>query len=208
MRKDLKPRVISVERDGFGLTAPTEGYTYQDHASEVMRVLDHPDIEKAAFVAISGGTPYLAQTAAAMPDRVTSVHMLAVFSQYDPENTGTSGLCGLAEEKITGAAAYHAANPEAWWTLGENGPMRKIPGFTHASRNDGARAFSMRGQKMDGRRCINGGIQTVLHIKGRGPVCRHRTGLHLLRHRRHSGKAGPCGVLEERLPQYSQDSRP
>ena len=151
MRKDLKPRVISVERDGFGLTAPTEGYTYQDHASEVMRVLDHPDIEKAAFVAISGGTPYLAQTAAAIPDRVTSVHMLAVFSQYDPENTGTSGLCGLAEEKITGAAAYHAANPEAWWTLGENGPMRKIPGFTHASRNDGARAFPCAARRwMDG----------------------------------------------------------
>lgn len=121
MRKDLKLRVISVERDGFGLTALTEGYTYQDHASEVMRALDHLDIKKAAFVAISGGGPYLAQTAAAMPDRVTSsVHMPAAFSRYEPENADTSGLCGLAEEKITGAAAYHAANP-----LGLVDPWRK-----------------------------------------------------------------------------------
>ena len=150
LREDLKLRVISVERDGFGQTALTEGYTYQDHASEVMRVLDHLDIKKAAFVAISGGGPYLAQTVAAMPDRVTSVHMLAAFSQYDPENPDTSGLCGLTEEKIIDTAAYYAANPVAWWTLGENSPTRKIPGFTHASRNDGARAFSMRGQKMAG----------------------------------------------------------
>ena len=150
LRKDLKLRVISVERDGFGLTALTEGYSYQDYASEVTRVLDRLDIKKAAFVAISGGGPYLAQTVAAMPERVTSVHMLAAFSQYDSGNADTSGLCGLAEEKIIDTAAYYAANPAAWWTLGENSPTRKIPGFTHASRNDGARAFSMRGQKMDG----------------------------------------------------------
>ena len=38
----------------------------------------------------------------------------------------------------------------AWWTLGENSPTARIPGFTSASRDDGARTFSMRGQKMDG----------------------------------------------------------
>ncbi|MCP4318401.1 MAG: alpha/beta hydrolase [Hyphomicrobiales bacterium] len=150
LRNDLKLRIISVERDGFGQTALSKGHTYQDYADEVVRVLDHLGVAKTALVGISGGGPYLAATAEKLGDRVTSVHMLATYSQYDPGDPDTSGLCKMSEAEIVGAAGYYAGDPVAWWTLGENSPTAKIPGFTDASRNDGARTFSMRGQKMDG----------------------------------------------------------
>lgn len=150
LRNDLELRMISVERDGFGQTALTEGHGYDDYAGEVLRVLDHLGVDDVALVGISGGGPYLAATAAALGDRVSSVHLLAAYSQYDPDNPDTSGICGLSEAEIAGAASYFAGDPVAWWTLGENSPTEKIPGFTDLSRNDGARAFSMRGQKMAG----------------------------------------------------------
>lgn len=150
LRNDLKLRVISVERNGFGRTPLIEGHSYDDYAAEVKRVLDHLSIDRPILVGISGGGPYLAATAAALGDRVASVHMLAAYSQYDEDNPDTSGLCGLPAADMAGAAGYYAGDPVAWWTLGENSPTARIPGFTSASRDDGARTFSMGGQKMDG----------------------------------------------------------
>lgn len=150
MSNDLNLRFIGVERDGYGQTDLTEGYSYGDYAAEAAEVLDHLKATDVAVAAISGGGPYAAAFAAAHPGRLRSLHFLAAFSQYDPDRPETSGLCGMGEEKIAGAAAYYAANPAAWWDLGENPPTARIPGFQTAAQNDGARAFTMRGQAASG----------------------------------------------------------
>lgn len=150
MSNDLNLRFIGVERDGYGQTDLTEGYSYQDFADEAAEVLDGLGASEVSVVAISGGGPYAAAFAAAAPDRLRTLHFLAAFSQYDPDRPESSGLCGMGEEKIAGAAAYYAANPAAWWDLGENPPTARIPGFQTAAQNDGARAFTMRGQMVSG----------------------------------------------------------
>ncbi|SHI87023.1 Pimeloyl-ACP methyl ester carboxylesterase [Shimia gijangensis] len=150
MSNDLGLRFIGVERDGYGQTGLTEGYTYDMYADEVNEILSHVDVSEFSVVAISGGGPYASAVAAAHSDRLKSLHFLAAFSQYDPENPNTSGICGLGEERIAGAAAYYAANPAAWWDLGENPPTARIHGFQTVAQNDGARTFTMGGQAASG----------------------------------------------------------
>ena len=154
LRRQLKLRFISVERDGFGQTALTKGWSYADYAAEIEEVLGHLGVGKFALVGISGGGPYLTATAARMPGRVRSIHLLAAFSQYDPANKATSGLCGLPQAKRDGYAAHFAANPRVWWNLGKNTSTHRIPGFADAAFNDGARTFSLRGQKGDAKALI------------------------------------------------------
>ena len=150
MSNDLNLRFVGVERDGYGQTDLTDGYSYQDFAEEAAEVLDSLGAQEVSVVAISGGGPYAAAFAAASPERLRTLHFLAAFSQYDPAKPGSSGLCGMEAEKIAGAASYYAANPAAWWDLGENPPTARIPGFQTAAQNDGARAFTMRGQSVSG----------------------------------------------------------
>ncbi|WP_127111796.1 alpha/beta fold hydrolase [Shimia sediminis] len=150
LSNDLNLRFVGVERDGYGATGLTEGYTYEMYAAEVGEVLQSLGINEFSVVAISGGGPYASAVAAEHKDRLASLHFLAAFSQYDPDNPDTSGLCGLGEERITGAAAYYAANPAAWWDLGENPPTARIHGFQTVAQNDGARTFTMGGQATSG----------------------------------------------------------
>jgi non-heme chloroperoxidase len=60
LRRQLKLRVVSVERNGFGDTPITPGWSYGDYADEVRAVLDHLAVTRFAGLAISGGGPYLA----------------------------------------------------------------------------------------------------------------------------------------------------
>ena len=50
---------------------------YADYNAEVLAVLDHLGIDRFAIVAISGGGAYAAHLAAAVPDRVISLHAAA-----------------------------------------------------------------------------------------------------------------------------------
>ena len=149
LRDQLGLRFVAVERDGFGLTPLTPGWGYDDYAAEAAEVLDKLGIAEVSVLAISGGGPYAAAFAAAHPDRVRSLHLLAAFSQYDPQNPDTSGLCGMTAEKRKETADFYAANPVEWWDLGENPATARIPGWMTAAQNDGARTFTMRGQAGD-----------------------------------------------------------
>ena len=145
MRQQLKLRFITVERNGFGDTPMTPGWGYDDYVAEARAVLDHLGVERFAGVAISGGGPYMAQIAAAMPERLISVHMLAAAT----ERPAGDMLCKLGTEQLTGIMKSQVQNPRTWWGFGKDSPTHQIPGFADRAYEEGARAFFVRGQMGD-----------------------------------------------------------
>ncbi|WGF88482.1 alpha/beta fold hydrolase [Marinivivus vitaminiproducens] len=154
LREQLGLRFVSVERDGFGLTDVTPDWTYDDYAGEVREVLATLGVERFSIAAISGGGPYAAAVASAMPDRVRSIHLMAALSEFDPERPDTMTRCTKPVEERTQALAAYAARPDAWWDLGPNAPTDHIPGWHTQAANDGARTFSMNGVGGDTRGLI------------------------------------------------------
>ncbi|WP_245652471.1 alpha/beta fold hydrolase [Novosphingobium capsulatum] len=144
MRVALKLRFITVERNGFGDTVYQPGWTYADYASEVRAVLDHLAVQRFAGVAISGGGPYMAAVAGAMPDRVISLHMLATAA------TNPQGRqCGVPLATLAQSLAGQVQNPQSWWAFPATSPTRRIPGFADRAFEEGARTFFIRGQMGD-----------------------------------------------------------
>jgi pimeloyl-ACP methyl ester carboxylesterase len=145
LRRQLKLRLITVERNGFGDTPYTPGWGYRDYADEVRAVLDHLGVDRFVGLGISGGGPYLAQVAAAMAQRVISVHMLAAATQRPPGDQ----VCSLPVATLGAGVKSQVQNPKAWWAFPANSPTRQIPGFADRAYDEGARAFFIRGQMGD-----------------------------------------------------------
>lgn len=145
MRKQLKLRFITVERNGFGDSPIVAGWGYGDYVAEVRAVLDHLGVQRAAGVAISGGGPYMAQVAAAMPDRFISLHLLAAATQRPQGDP----ICSLSAEQLTGVLKSQVQNPKTWWGFPKDSPTHQIPGFADRAYDEGARAFYIRGQMGD-----------------------------------------------------------
>ena len=145
LRRQLKLRVISVERNGFGDTPIIPGWSYGDYADEVRAVLSHLGVTRFTGLAISGGGPYLAQVAAAMPERLISVHMLAAATQRPP----AAPVCKMSAAALVAALKPSVQNPQAWWAFPANSPTHGIPGFSDRAHDEGARAFFIRGQMGD-----------------------------------------------------------
>jgi pimeloyl-ACP methyl ester carboxylesterase len=145
LRRQLKLRLITVERNGFGDTAFVAGWTYADYAQEVRAVLDHLAVSRFAGLAISGGGPYLAQVASAMPERLISVHMLAAATQR-PAN---DPICSTAAAALAGAVKPSVQNPHVWWAFPPNSPTGAVSGFADTAYDEGARAFFISGQMGD-----------------------------------------------------------
>jgi pimeloyl-ACP methyl ester carboxylesterase len=145
LRRQLKLRLITVERNGFGDTAFVPGWGYADYAEEVRAVLGHLGVGRFAGLAISGGGPYLAQVAAAMPERLISVHMLAAATQRPADDP----ICRTPAAALAAAVRPSVQNPKSWWAFPANSPTRVIPGFADTAYDEGARAFFIRGQMGD-----------------------------------------------------------
>jgi pimeloyl-ACP methyl ester carboxylesterase len=144
LRVALKLRFITVERNGFGDTAYQPGWTYADYAGEVRAVLDRLGVRRFAGVAISGGGPYMAAVAGALPDRVISLHMLATAA------TNPQGKqCGVPLPALAQALRAQVQNPQAWWAFPATSPTHRIPGFADRAFEEGARTFFIRGQMGD-----------------------------------------------------------
>ncbi len=146
MRRQLRLRMISVERNGFGDTAFDPAWTLGDYAADVRSVLDHLAVKRFAVVAISGGGPYAAHVAAAMPNRVISLHFAAALAD---RLVGDTVSCDLTAPQVAKALAPAVDNPQIWWGFPENSPTHSIPGFTERAYDEGARAFFIRGQMGD-----------------------------------------------------------
>ena len=146
LRRQLRIRLISVERNGFGDTAFDPAWTLGDYAADVRTVMDHLAIKRFAMVAISGGGPYAAHIAAAMPERLISLHFAAALADRP---VGDDLNCDLKPQVLAKALAPTVDNPQVWWGFPETSPTHAIPGFAERAYDEGARAFFIRGQMGD-----------------------------------------------------------
>lgn len=148
LRKQLHLRLITVERDGFGDTAYTPGWQLSDYPADVRAVMDHLHVPRFAMVAISGGGPYAAHVAAAMPERLISLHFAAALAD---QPVGDGANCSASLDQLASSLAKTVDNPQAWWGYPPDSPTHAIPGFTDRAFDEGARTFFIRGQMGDAR---------------------------------------------------------
>lgn len=143
LRRQLRLRFITVERNGFGDTAFDPAWTLGDYARDVRTVLDHLHIARFGMVAISGGGPYAAHIAAAMPERLISLHFAAALADAP---VGDGADCKADLDQLAHALAPTIDNPESWWAYPSQSPTHAIPGFSERAYDEGARTFFIRGQ--------------------------------------------------------------
>ena len=146
LRQSLDLRLISVGRAGFGQSDAAENWTFEDYAADAAAVLDHLGVIEVAVVAISGGGPYSAAFAAQDPDRIRSIHLAAATALAD-----ASPVCGAGDEMLQQIFGNYATHPLPWWAFPEDSPTHRIPGFGTAAADDGARTFSIAGQRGSGQ---------------------------------------------------------
>jgi pimeloyl-ACP methyl ester carboxylesterase len=147
LRRRLKVRIIAVERNGLGDTAFDAAWTFDDYNSEVRQVLNHLGIARFALVAISGGGAYAGHIAAAMPERLTSWHMLAAIASA-PANTP---FCAADQAALEASLAKQVGSPRVFWALPATGVAGKVPGFADRAADEGAHAYFIAGQRGDAR---------------------------------------------------------
>jgi len=145
MRRVLKLRFIVVERNGFGDTPFDAKWGYGDYVADIAAVLDKVAIRRFALLGISGGGPYAAHIAAAMPDRIISVHLMAAVARL----TAPQLDCSQSRGQLAKTLAGTVQNPRIWWHLPGDSPALAIPGFADRAFEEGARAFFVRGQMGD-----------------------------------------------------------
>jgi pimeloyl-ACP methyl ester carboxylesterase len=68
--KSARARLITVDRPGFGLSDPQPGRRLTDWPRDIAQLADALGLEKFRVAGVSGGAPYAAACAHAMPDRV------------------------------------------------------------------------------------------------------------------------------------------
>ncbi|WP_428332521.1 alpha/beta fold hydrolase [Novosphingobium sp.] len=146
LRRQLHLRFISVERNGFGDSPYDPAWTYADYVGDVRSVLDHLGVARFAMVSISGGGPYAGHIAAAMPDRLISVHFAAALANV---RSPSLDVCQAPLPDVAKGLAATVQNPEAWWHYPPTSPTAHIPGFADRAYDEGARAFFIRGQMGD-----------------------------------------------------------
>lgn len=147
LRRRLHVRIIAVERNGLGDTAYDPAWTFADYTSEVRQVLGHLGIEKFALVAISGGGAFAGHVAAAMPERITSWHMLAAIAQAPAD----SAICKAEPAALEAMLARQVGAPREFWAMPPDGVAAKVPGFADRAADEGAHAYFIAGQHGDAR---------------------------------------------------------
>lgn len=145
-RQRLGLRVISVERNGFGESGFDAKLGYADYNNEILSVLDHLGIDKFAIMAISGGGAYAAHLAAAVPERVLSLHAGAAVASTLP--TRKQPDCAVTLEAMNEKSRAATANPKEWWGV-PGSPVLVIPGWQTRAYADATRSFYVAGQGGD-----------------------------------------------------------
>lgn len=79
-------RVITVDRPGCGDSTFQPGRRIVDWPSDVAALLGHLVVDRFALGGWSGGGPYVVATAAAMPERVSSVLLISSLAPLDGTN--------------------------------------------------------------------------------------------------------------------------
>lgn len=80
----LGARVITVDRPGYGLSDHQPGRTLLDWPGDVAQLADALQLPAFAVAGISGGGPYAAAVAHALPDRVTRAALICSPAPFEP----------------------------------------------------------------------------------------------------------------------------
>lgn len=147
-RERLGLRVISVERNGFGESPLDLNLGYADYTAEVLAVLDHLDVDKFVVVSISGGGAYAAHLAAAVPQRVISLHLAASTDATLPNRSPRN--CALTFEQRNAANLFWYEHAKVWWGV-PGSPMLAIPGWQATAYLDAVRSFHLPDGPVDPR---------------------------------------------------------
>jgi pimeloyl-ACP methyl ester carboxylesterase len=99
-------RWISVDRPGLGLSWPKPHRTVAAWAHDVAELVNHLDVDKFSVCGWSMGGPYAAACAALLPDRVTSLTLLAPAPVTLPGPEGA--------ERMGKSAAWVLARDDPW----------------------------------------------------------------------------------------------
>lgn len=145
-RERLGLRIISVERNGFGESELDLKLGYADYNAEILAVLKELGVKKFVIMAISGGGAYAAQLAAAVPDRVISLHAAAAVSSTLP--TRSPRNCSLSLEERNALNKRWTENPKDWWGV-PGSPVLVVPGWQTRAYADATRSFYVGGQMGD-----------------------------------------------------------
>ncbi|MBV9943878.1 MAG: hypothetical protein JO262_17250 [Solirubrobacterales bacterium] len=123
-RERLQLRVISVERNGFGMTPFDPSLGYGDAVDDVVSVLDTLRVRRFAAVGISGGAPYAAALAAGAAQRVLSLHLAAAAAGPLLASCGTASV-------LYAQPAHLAADPALAheWRLLTSQPLPDLSGL-------------------------------------------------------------------------------
>ena len=123
-RERLCLRVISVERNGFGMTPFDPSRGYADAVDDVVSVLENLRVRRFAVVAISGGAQYAAALAARAPHRVLSLHLAAAAAGPLAASCGTVAV-------LYAQPAQLAADPALAheWLLLTSEPLPDLSGL-------------------------------------------------------------------------------
>jgi len=85
-------RLIGVDRPGFGNSDPSSGRTLLDWPNDVSQLVDALGIKRFAVVGFSAGGPYALACGYRMPERVSSIFVMAGLGPLDgPEGLGILG---------------------------------------------------------------------------------------------------------------------
>ena len=124
LRERLHLRVISVERNGFGMTPFDPSRGYGDAVDDVVSVLETLRVRRFAVVAVSGGAPYAAALAAWVPHRVLSLHLAAAAAGPLVDSCGTASV-------LYAQPAQLAADPALAheWRLLTSEPLPDLSGL-------------------------------------------------------------------------------
>ena len=114
----LGVRIVSPDRPGIGLSGPLPGRGTLDWAKDVRALLDALDIPRAAVLGWSMGGQYALACAAAVPERVTRVGVIACAVPLD-DDVAFAQLNAM-DRRLTRLAEHHPQVASSLFgTLGE-----------------------------------------------------------------------------------------
>jgi pimeloyl-ACP methyl ester carboxylesterase len=78
-------RLIASDRPGIGGSDPQDGRTLLDWPADVLQLADHIGLARFAVVGVSGGGPYAAVCAYAIPERLDGVAIVSGVAPFDQD---------------------------------------------------------------------------------------------------------------------------
>jgi len=91
-------RLISIDRPGMGYSSLDKKRTLLSFAADLVKVADHLQIDKFSLIGHSGGAPFVAACAYALPNRV---HGAAIVSGMAPLAKADSEIGMTTSQKVT-----------------------------------------------------------------------------------------------------------